>query len=344
MDKEEAAYIAYLTNLFDTIDYWFLVLTVPLGIVLNLVAIYVFSRPNLNKTTMGFFYMNLSGWTAAVLCYFFFVQNSAKTMKYELSKLTPFGCSIYMLIRRVIREVPPWIEVLITFDRYIAVCHPTKLKFMKNKLVLLGLIFATIGVLGILSYQNLNYTLIYSYKNTSVFDPTINSTIYKNVVSKVSCTQDIWGRFYADNVSALLRAVIPAIVLMIFSYLLVKKVLDSKKSLQKDSSKVDKSSVQFTRSVLYMNIIFWVLNVPESIIYFIKNFYNISYQPDPYIVGIILNVYTFSYDIANLYYNLKFFSYLFFNKLFFKEILITFKSEQRLFWSSFKIYLGPKPP
>ena len=328
MDKEQTAYIAYLTNLFDTVDYWFLILTVPLGIILNLFSIYVFSRPNLNKTTMGFFYMNLSGWTAAVLIYFFFVQNSAKTMKYDISKHTSFGCALYMFIRRVIREVPPWIEVLITFDRYIAVCHPTKLKFLKNKLVLLGLIFATIAVLGIISYQNFNYTLIYSYKNTSVFDPSINSSIYKNVVASVSCTQDVYGRFYADIVSAILRAVAPAIVLMIFSYLLVKKVLDSKKSLQKDSSKVDKSSAQFTRSVLNMNIIFWVLNVPESIVYFIKNFYNISNSPNPYVEGIILNSYTFSYVIANLYYNLKFFSYLFFNKLFFKEILIILKLDK----------------
>jgi hypothetical protein len=328
MNKEETAYIAYLTNLFDTVDFWFLILTVPLGVVLNLFAIYVFSRPNLNKTTMGFFYMNLSGWTAAVLLYFFFVQNSAKTMKYDITKYTPLGCAFYMFIRRVIREVPPWIEVLITIDRFIAVCHPTKFKFMKNKLVLLGLIFGTIVCLGILSYQNFDYTLIYSYKNTTVFDQTTNSTIYKNVVSKVSCSQDIYGRFYADIVSAILRAVAPAIVLMIFSILLVKKVLDSKKSLQKESGKTDKASAQFTRSVLNMNIIFWALNVPESIVYFIKNFYNITTSADPYIVGIINNSYTFSYVIANLYYNLKFFSYLFFNKLFFKEILIILKLDK----------------
>jgi hypothetical protein len=262
------------------------------------------------------------------LCYFFFVQNSKKTMNYDITKYTPFGCAIYMFVRRVIREVPPWIEVLITIDRYFAVCHPTKFKFLKNKLVLLGFIFGTIAILGILSYQNFNYTLIYSYKNTSVFDPTINSTIYRNVVSSVSCTQDTYGRFYADIVSAILRAVLPAIVLLIFSYLLVKKVLDSKKSLQKDSSKPDKSSTQFTRSVLNMNIIFWVLNVPESIVYFVKNFYNIINSPDPYVVGIVLNAYTFSYVIANLYYNLKFFSYLFFNKLFFKEILIILRLDK----------------
>ena len=96
------------------------ILTVPFGIILNLLAIFIFSHPNLNKTTMGFFYMNLTGWTLIKFTFFFFVQNSSQIFNLDLTLLSNAGCAIYMLIRRVTRQIPTWIEAFITFDRYIA--------------------------------------------------------------------------------------------------------------------------------------------------------------------------------------------------------------------------------
>ena len=55
--------------------------------------------------------------------FFFFVQNSSQIFNLDLTLLSNAGCAIYMLIRRVIRQIPTWIEAFITFDRYIAISH-----------------------------------------------------------------------------------------------------------------------------------------------------------------------------------------------------------------------------
>ena len=204
----------------------------------------------------------------------------------DLTKLTGAGCATYMLVRRVTRQIPTWIEAFITFDRYIAISYPNKLlgKILKNKIYVTIIILVLIFSLGLINIQNVEYYLVYTYKNVTF------------------------------------RALAPALFQACFSILLVKKVLDSKKSL---NGKEDKGSVQFTRTVLTMNCVFFVLNLPESILYFVNDSINSSASSyDPLTVAIINNIYLISYDYANLYYSLKFFSYLFFNKLFFKEVLI----------------------
>ena len=319
--QEKTAYISYLNDLFNRIDYWIMILTVPLGIVLNFVAIAVYARANLNKTTMGFFYMNLSGWTILTLTFFFFVQSSGIIFGMDLTKLTSAGCATYMLVRRVTRQIPTWIEAFITFDRYIAISYPNKLlgKILKNKIYVTIIILILIFCLGLINIQNVEYYLVYTYKNVTSLDPISNKTIHKNSTS-ISCSSSKSVVLNTKIIAATIRALAPALFQACFSILLVKKVLDSKKNL---NGKEDKGSVQFTRTVLTMNCVFFVLNLPESILYFVNDSINSSASSyDPLTVAIINNIYLISYDYANLYYSLKFFSYLFFNKLFFKEVLI----------------------
>ena len=80
--KEES--LVYLVNFFNDLDYWCLVTTVPIGLVLNTISIVVYSRPNLNKTSMGFYYRTLSSLNILVLLYYFFIMDSSPTMNYDM--------------------------------------------------------------------------------------------------------------------------------------------------------------------------------------------------------------------------------------------------------------------
>jgi hypothetical protein len=318
---EKSTLILYLNELFNRIDYWFMITTVPLGIVLNFISVAIYTRPNLNKTTMGFFYINLSGWTIVTLIFFFFVQSSGILFGMDLTKLTGAGCATYMLVRRVTRQIPTWIEAFITFDRYIAISFPNKPigKILKSKIYVTAIIFVMIFCLGLINIQNVEYYLVYTYKNVTLIDPVTNKTIFKNSTS-VSCSSSKSVVLNTKIIAATIRALGPALFQLCFSILLVRKVLESKKNL---NNKEDKGSTQFTRTVLTMNCVFFALNLPESILYFVNDSITSSVSSyDPLTVAIVNNIYLVSYDYANLYYSLKFFSYLFFNKLFFKEILI----------------------
>ena len=97
------------------IHYWIVVIIIPIGIFLNLISIYIFSKPNLNKTKMGFFYNMLCISNIIVLLYYLFFMDTKITMGYELTLMSDLGCKLITFVRRFLREVPTWIEAFIKF-------------------------------------------------------------------------------------------------------------------------------------------------------------------------------------------------------------------------------------
>ena len=308
-----------LINIFIEIDYWFLFINVPFGILLNLFSIYIFTRVNLNKSTMGFYYINLSIWCIIALIYLFFFQCSNIVMNYDLSLMTDLNCKLLMFFRRILREIPVWIESLITFDRYRAVCQPNKFEFLKKKKIILLIIFIIILSLCLISYQNFFYSIQSTNQNSS-------STTTTTVV----CTGSKMLTTYADFVSALFRTILPSIIQIILSVMLVRKVIQSKKALRHNNSansNDNNASSHLTKTVLNMNIIFLILNGPEMILYIVKDTYsNVASNPNETIVSILAIIYRFSYDISYIYYSFRFFSYIFFNKLFYDELTLIIRN------------------
>jgi hypothetical protein len=91
--------INFLNNLASTIDHWCLILTVPLGIALNILSIGIYARLDMPKSNMSFLYINLSVWNAFVLIYYFFVMDSKSLMGYDLVKISEIGCKMIVFIR-----------------------------------------------------------------------------------------------------------------------------------------------------------------------------------------------------------------------------------------------------
>ena len=136
MNNEYEKFSNRLNDLGATIDHYFALITIPVGIIFNTLSVFIFLRKNLNKTNMGFFNFCLSISNSFTLIYFIFVSDSRIFFSYDLKIKNDFLCRIIPFLRRVIREVSPWIEVLITFDRLIYVKFPTRFKFMHKKLIL----------------------------------------------------------------------------------------------------------------------------------------------------------------------------------------------------------------
>ena len=99
-DQTLANQIAFVGN---QIDLWVSNITVPLGVILNAFSIYIYSRPNLNKTTMGFYYINLTVWNTIVLLLYLFVVDT-KSMNYDMSVYSNFSCIVFMLLTKLPRQ------------------------------------------------------------------------------------------------------------------------------------------------------------------------------------------------------------------------------------------------
>jgi hypothetical protein len=308
----------------DRLEFWFLYLTIPLGILLNMFSIYIFSRPNLNKNAnMGFFYLNLSIYNTLVLIYYFFIMDSKLVFGVNLTTKSNVSCKIITFIRRCIREIPTWIEALITFDRYLAICHSNKYKFMKSKKNIFIIITIIILSLGLISVSNFYYFILIDSNN-------INGTMITNEKQQQVCQSTKFNQFFSDIISVLFRTFIPGILMSIFSLKLINKV----KQVKLKSNSYNEKDRTFNNTILFMNLIFFILNLPVSIMYIIKNVYdnNLSNQQSSSsssssieIRAYISIFYLFSYHIANLHYSTMFFQFLLFNKLFKIEFFSIFK-------------------
>ena len=104
------------------------------GILSNIISLLIFIRPNLNKkTNTGFLYSIL-----CVLNIITFIENGHETFssKYRVLILK-LPSKLRLFISASFLDSLIWIEIFISFDRFIVVVFPAKSKIMAKKVFLL---------------------------------------------------------------------------------------------------------------------------------------------------------------------------------------------------------------
>ena len=127
-------YVNYLNSIASTImDYPFLV-ALPIGVVGNAFSFLIYTRPNLNKNTnSGFLYAWLCLLNIVFMLYYTLVSQSRILFGYSVA--LPCGLSNYLL--RLSFCFVPWMQAIISLDRFIAVVYPHKKKYMTKKVIFL---------------------------------------------------------------------------------------------------------------------------------------------------------------------------------------------------------------
>ena len=306
--------IGYINGIGKETSLWIARVTVPLGILLNMISVYIFLRPNLNKTNMGFYNLNISIWNTIVLLHYLLIFDpKIMAFNYNFEILNEFNCKMYYVTTRVLRQVPTWLEALITFDRYLSVCHHGKCLFIKKKQNIILIMIFMITFLIIVGIPNFLFHLEtqISFVNTSnLTTKSVKCTTIKEIVLETSVSAVIF------------KIIIPGILIIIFSILLLQGVKNSKSNLKQSTNKKSTKEKELESSILWMNLIFLILNVPVAVMYTVKSIYdNLIMSNDLIKIAVINNIYFFTTDIANLYYSLMFFTFLAFNRIFRCEIL-----------------------
>jgi hypothetical protein len=125
-----AKYISNLNSASTTMIYYFMVITTPIGLLGNVLCIVIYSRPSLNKkTNIGFLYVCLCCTNLLMIFYYLFITRATVVFKYIVS--LPCGLSSYLV--RIFLMLDCWVEVIISFDRFVAVMFPSKARFLKKK-------------------------------------------------------------------------------------------------------------------------------------------------------------------------------------------------------------------
>ena len=123
-------YVKYLNSLNSGFTYYCMWIILPTCIVGNLISLFIYSRPNLNKkTNTGFLYSWLCLLNILTLIYYSVVYRGNAMFKYTL--YLPCGMDDY--IRRTALNSITWMQVVICLDRFVMVIYPTKTAFMSKK-------------------------------------------------------------------------------------------------------------------------------------------------------------------------------------------------------------------
>ena len=120
----------YINTVDSKITYYGMWVILPTSVVGNLISLYIYTQPKLNKkTNTGFLY----GWLCIInlitILYYSLVFRGQILFNYEVN----WPCGVDNFIRRTALNSITWIQVVICIDRFVGVVYPTKTTFMSKK-------------------------------------------------------------------------------------------------------------------------------------------------------------------------------------------------------------------
>jgi hypothetical protein len=314
-------FISFSLNLQRTINYYFSVSFPVMGIVLNTISLFVFLRPSLNKTNMGFLYLSQTTVDLILLIYYVFVVRAPLIFGYTLTNRSEPWCKFWQLFRRFILQASSWMCVFITFDRFVYVLRPNGLGFLKRKKsITLAIAFMFSLLIGI-NAPNLLFYLDVSLANSSSNATHVSMTVLG------TCRGMPAIQVLTDLVSTVMRTWLPILTMIVLDILIIKKLNENKMKLRARKSSMQKKENHYTKNVILLNFLFFAFNSPIAIGFFIesmRSYTNLATMSA--LGGSIFDLYfQIAGNISFAYQSLSFFINIISNRLYRNEIYSLFK-------------------
>ena len=120
----------------DKVKLYIFYLVFCFGIIGNLISMFIFTRPNLNKkSNAGLLYTILCMFNILTFIEHGFIGTFQQAILVYYSISLP--CRTEFFIRQSLYQILSWIQVLICFDRFFLVIYPTKAYLMRKKVLIL---------------------------------------------------------------------------------------------------------------------------------------------------------------------------------------------------------------
>jgi hypothetical protein len=254
--------IPSFSNLQRNINYFFSVTIPVIGIVLNTISLFVFSRPSLNKTNMGFLYLSQTIVDLTLLVYYVFVVRAPLIFGYSLTSLDEASCKFWQLFRRFILQASSWMCVFITFDRFVYVFYPSGLGFLKRKKTIsLAIAVMFFSIIAINSPNLLFYLDISNNTNGTHIPMSVLGTCRGYPAIQV----------LTDLVSTVMRTWLPILLMIVLDILIIRKLNVNKMKLGVNQSSRKKKENHYTKNVILFNFLFFIFNSPIAVGFFVES-------------------------------------------------------------------------
>jgi len=212
------------------------------------------------------------------------------------TNLSRVGCQTYFFFNYGLNSLSPWCLVYISVEKYIAIAYPQKRLLFKNiKNQILFFIIVTLFVIPYNVYVPLNIDIL-DFDNSSsicvfISDESFQISYQMNFVN---------------------YCLLPFIFMIVFSILLIRTIFKSRQRVTLNNSsrqqKRLRQDIKFTISLLSMNLLFILLNIPYELYVLFPFIF-----PADYSFYLIVYIYISTFAI-------NFYLFLFTNSLFRSDI------------------------
>jgi hypothetical protein len=200
---------------------------------------------------------------------------------YDPTIISDFGCKLFNYFAYGMSAISPWCLVYISFERFIVIkYHSKRFLFKKKKIQMIFLIL--LFAFNILYHIN----VIFSYDIQNFYNSTI--CYFTN-----NHNQIIVGNMVLVNIFLL-----PFFLMLLFSILLIVAIFKSRRTINLNNTSREirqrKKDIKVSISLLFMNLLFLLLNLPIQIYQFlpfdsdaftiVSYIYYISYAVNFYIL------------------------------------------------------------
>ena len=231
------------------------VILIPIGIIGNIISMFIFTRPSFNqKTNTGLLYTLFCGINLILIVYeaAFKYKNSFTKFSIDLPK------SIELYIENILFECLSWVQVIISVDRFIAVLYPVKgVLLISKKWILNSIIFGLF-----IFIVALNSPFFIRISKTSI--NSHNQTVTK---ADIMTFKVLTINYYIDNC---IRFYIPFIIMVIVDILVIIRLkksrthLNQRKNRNVNVSNTSNRSSRFTRNTIIFDLIYLIFNIPST--------------------------------------------------------------------------------
>ena len=223
-----------------------------------------------------------------------------RVLGFNLVIISSIGCKIYQYFNYGLDALSPFCLVYISVEKFISIANPNKRSILKKKNIQIYF-FISLCLFNI--FYHLNVPL--SYDTVTISNNNTTICFFNNDENQLTVT-------FMDLIDFIL---IPFILMIIFSTLLILTIFKSRSRVNnslKENKRLRKD-VKFSISLLSMNLLFILLNLPDEIDLFLP-FNN--------------EIYSTLAQLCNLSFAINFYLILFTNSLFRKEFISLFVKKE----------------
>ena len=315
---------ATLNNITNRIDFYYSAIVIPIGVVLNLATIYIFSkssRVTRQNAIINLLYIGLSAYDVLALFNSILFAQLLPSLGIYVVNYSTATCIGLNWWRKIVVQAPSWVQVIITFERFLSVVYPNRFDLFKSKRNVVLMLISVFFSLTLVNMGQAWYYTVMVTQNQTIYSK-YGDKITQQTVSELSsiCTNSNAVSLLTDIINVLFRFLIPFIIMIVLNVLLSKHLYQSKKRTA-NKNRSFRQERNYTFTVIGFNVLFFVLNLPWAVYYilnYIQNSGIVIFQDslDSSIIGLI-NAFAFSVFYLN---NLSsFFLNIIFNSLFRKQ-------------------------